>query len=278
MVDMYRQCFEEHNQRVIDVHKGYIEVWDQGKGINAKVWVLNPGCELIGTGDDQRSVSSWATTSDVATRTTRYAGVSLLHGIDRNNRLLVSNNTGVIGGLTDTTVMRDLLTRVNKVGPIWGFVPRLCEWRDRSGNRRLSWGHPCLLLFRHEMDLDGVMVKVKQDLPRPDGGGNRMLKIEWSTGEVQYPAAESTGDRGDSDGKLGEVFSKFVSPRFDPGQCRDLRDGITASMEFEFDGSVFDVMGVPASEWPCNVGKSIRRFPGGKRGEPSDDYEVDPCE
>ena len=39
------------------------------------------------------------------------------------------------------------------------------------------------------------------------------------------------------------------------------------------DGAEFEILGVPAEEWSCNRGKSIRRFPGGVVGEEADDYE-----
>ena len=110
------------------------------------------------------------------------------------------------------------------------------------------------------------MQSFRQDNQRPDGGGHRTLKIEWSTGELLMPT--------DENGEAIEKFSDKVGTRFDPG-LSDIRDTFCANMICRFDGLDFDVMGTPANDWPCNAGKSVRKFAGGKRGDAADEFEVD---
>ena len=179
---------------------------------------------------------------------------------------MVSNNIGIIGGLTDSTVMRDVLMEINKMGRLIGFVPKLHEWFDKSGSKRLSWGHPSYVMFQHELDMEKVMSKMRKNNKRPDGGKDRTLKIEWSTGELLMPV--------DGDGRAVEKVHRSFGPRFDPGICVDMRDGICTNMVVtSLEGEEFEILGVPAEEWPCNRGRSVRRFAGGLVGEEADDFE-----
>jgi hypothetical protein len=263
--DMYRKMFNEHNKRLWDVQNGFVEVWDQGDTVLA----MMPGCTMSGSGDHARSVSIWGSTKGIRKRESKSDGDIYLHGTDGYERVMVSNNTGIIGGLTDRSVMRDILYDVSRQGTIYGFVPKLQEWRDQDKNRRLSWGHPCYVLFQHEAGLENSMQSFRQDNQRPDGGGQRTLKIEWSTGELMMPT--------DENGEAIEKGSDKVGTRFDPG-LSDIRDTFCANMICRFDGLDFDVMGTPANDWPCNAGKSVRKFAGGKRGDAADEFEVDACE
>jgi hypothetical protein len=258
----YRGMFEEHNQRVWDAHQGFVEVWNQGD----TVLVMKPGSRIVGDGNLARSASLWTSIREIQVQTSAMDGVKFLQGTDVGGRRLVSNNTGIIGGLTDGTIMRDVLMEINKIGKVIGFVPKLNEWCDRSGNKRLSWGHPSYVMFQHELDLENVMSKYQKNSKRPDGGKDRTLKIEWSTGELLMPV-DSAG------GPIEKVHRSF-GPRFDPGICADLRDGICTNMvATSLEGEEFEILGVPAEEWPCNRGRSVRRFPGGLVGEEADDYE-----
>ena len=263
--DMYRRMFNEHNLRVWDVHNGFVEVWDKGED----TWVMRPGSEMVGSGKYSRDVSLWTGANEFRHRTTKIDGVTLLHGIDQHGRVLVSNNTGILGGLTDQNRMRDILHEINKEAQLLGFVPNLIEWRDQNQNRRLSWGHPCYLLFQNELEMEQVMKSMRQRNQRPDGGGTRILKIEWSVGEVVMPADENQESIG--------RFSVNVGSRFDP-RMSDIRDSLAADMMYLFDGYEFDVMGTPACEWPCNVNRSVRKFAGGLVGDAADEAEVDSCE
>ena len=42
----------------------------------------------------------------------------------------------------------------------------------------------------------------------------------------------------------------------------------------EKDGD-FEILWVAAKDWPCNRGKSVRRFPGGMIGEEAEFYEYE---
>ena len=156
---------------------------------------------------------------------------------------------------------------INEIGKVIGFVPKLNEWCDRSGNKRLSWGHPSYVMFQHELDMENVMTKYQRNSKRPDGGKDRTLKIEWSTGELLMPVDPAGGDP-------IETIHRSFGPRFDPGLNDNLIEGICRNMvATSFEGYEFEILGVPAEEWPCNRGKSVRRFPGGLVGEEADDYE-----
>ena len=115
--DMYRRMFNEHNLRVWDVHNGFVEVWDKGED----TWVMRPGSEMVGSGKYSRDVSLWTHAKEFRHRTTRIDGVTLLHGIDQHGRVLVSNNMGVLGGLTDQNTMRDILHEINKEAQLLGL-------------------------------------------------------------------------------------------------------------------------------------------------------------
>ena len=260
----YRGMFEEHNQRVWDAHQGFVEVWEQGQ----TVLVMKPGSRVVGDGDLARSASLWTSIREINVVTSVMdAGVKFLQGTDVGGRRLVSNNTGIIGGLTDSTIMRDVLMEMNEIGKVIGFVPKLNEWTDRNGNKRLSWGHPSYVMFQHELDVENVMTQYQKSSKRPDGGKDRTLKIEWSTAELLMPVNPDGGD------PMATIHRSF-GPRFDPGLNANLMDGICKNMvAASFEGYEFEVLGVPAENWPCNRGKTIRRFPGGVHGEEAAEYE-----
>ena len=111
------------------------------------------------------------------------------------------------------------------------------------------------------------MTRYRKSSKRPDGGNDRTLKIEWSTVELLMPVDPDGGD------PIATIHKPF-GPRFDPGLNDNLMDGICKNMVAKsFEGYEFEILGVPAEDWPCNRGKSVRRFPGGLVGEEADDYE-----
>ena len=99
----------------------------------------------------------------------------------------MSNTTGIIGGLNDHSNMREILEEIHATSPIWAFIPKIHEWKDREGKIRLGWGHPCFVRFQYEEGLEDVMVQFFHKVDRPDGGGIRAMKIEWSTAELRMP-------------------------------------------------------------------------------------------
>jgi hypothetical protein len=262
-----RVMVNEHNKRIWDVHHGYVEVWEDKK--NEQFWAMQPGSRFVGSGKWTHSVSMWGATEGMRMRKSSEGGATFLHGIDPYERLLVSNNTGILGGLTDRSVMKEILMKIDKIGSVWGFVPRVTEWRDQDGNRRLSWGHPCFVLFQYEEGLENAMVALHENLMRPDGGGHRTLKIEWSTSELIMPVDENE--------ECVESFGKDCSPRFDPGRNK-IEDSICSNMYYRFEGAEIELMNTPPTEWLCNAGKSVRKYPGGVKGDEADEDEVDACE
>ena len=83
--------------------------------------------------------------------------------------------------------------------------------------------------------------------PRIDGGGNRILKLEWSMVEFR------TDDLG-----LGRRVSLFKDIDFFAGE----------GWAQVGTGPRFDAMQTPAEEWPCNRGRQHRAFPNARSGIP----------